>query len=62
MYVFPTQPDFKHTYIKVRKGIKLFVKKIDPDVAYSIVAPSYFSLGCKEVMRITNPWVIHPNK
>lgn len=62
VYVFPAQPDFKHTYIKVRKTIKTLVRKIDPDVAYSIVAPSYFSLGCKEVMRITNPWVVHPNK
>ena len=45
VYVFPAQPDFKHTYIKVRKTIKTLVRKIDPDVEYSIDATSYFSLG-----------------
>lgn len=36
--------------------------KIQPDVVYSITAPSYFSFKAIEVMRFTNPWVTHPNK
>lgn len=36
--------------------------KIQPDVMYSITAPSYFSFKALEVMRFTNPWVTHPNK
>ena len=61
-FVFPTQPDFKHTYEKVKKQIRLLEQKIKPDVVYSVTAPSYFSFETTEVMRFTNPLVTHPNK
>lgn len=61
-FSFPTQPDFKHTYAKVKKQIKLLEQQIKPDVVYSITAPSYFTFEATEVMRFTNPLVTHPNK
>ncbi len=61
-YVFPTQPDFKHSYKRVKKELTELEKRIKPDVVYSITAPSYFTFKAKEVMRFTNPWVTHPNK
>lgn len=61
-FVFPTQPDFKHTYKRVKQQVRELEERIAPDVVYSITAPSYFSFKAKEVMRFTNPWVAHPNK
>ena len=60
-YVFPTQPNL-HSYLKVRKEIRIIEEIIIPDVIYSITAPSYFTFKSKEVMRFTNPWVSHPNE
>lgn len=60
-YVFPTQPDFLHTYKQVKKELKLLEKRTQPHVVYSISAPSYFTFDAPEVMRFTNPWVTHPN-
>ena len=62
IFILPAQPDFKGSYLTVRKLIRTIENKINPDVVYSIVAPSYFIFNSKEVMRITNPWVVHPNK
>ena len=61
-FVFPTQPDFRGSYKKVKKQVAELESKIQPDVVYSITAPSYFSFKAIEVMRFTNPWVTHPNK
>ena len=61
-YVFPTQPDFKGSYKRVKEDLKKLEKELKPDVVYSITAPSYFSFESPEVMRFTNPWVTHPNK
>lgn len=61
-FVFPTQPDFRGSYWKVRTQIRDLEAKIRPDVVYSVTAPSYFSFSATEVMRFTNPWVTHPNK
>lgn len=61
-YVFPTQPDYRHTYKKVKNELKELERKEKPDVVYSITAPSYFTFDTVEVMRFTNPWVTHPNK
>lgn len=60
-YVFPTQPDFKHTYNQVKKQLAELEDRLKPDVVYSITAPSYFTFKTKEVMRFTMPWVTHPN-
>lgn len=61
-FVFPTQPDFFHSYFRVKKELRALENKFKPDVVYSITAPSYFSFKSPEVMRFTNPWVTHPNK
>lgn len=61
-FVFPPQPDFRGSYKKVKKQLAELEAKIQPDVVYSITAPSYFSFKTREVMRFTNPWVTHPNK
>ena len=61
-HVFTTQPDFRHTYNTVKKELKELEQKVNPDVVYSITAPSYFTFDTVEVMRFTMPWVTHPNK
>lgn len=61
-FVFPTQPDFFGTYIKVKHEVAKLENYICPDVIYSITAPSYFTFATVEVMRFTNPLVAHPNK
>ena len=61
-FVFPTQPDFRGSYRRVKKELAELEVKTNPDVVYSITAPSYFTFKTKEVMRFTNPWVTHPNK
>lgn len=61
-FVFPTQPDLCGTYKQVKKQVAELETKIQPDVVYSITAPSYFTFKTREVMRFTNPWVTHPNK
>ena len=61
-YVFPTQPDFKGTYNKVKRELKELERNVKPDVVYSITSPSYFNFDAPEVMRFTNPWVTHPNR
>lgn len=47
---------------KTRKQIKTFEQKINPDIIYSIGAPSYLKFKTKEVLRLTNPFVIGANK
>lgn len=61
-FVFPTQPDFKKTYINVKKQISILEKTIMPDLIYTISAPSYFSFKAIEVLRFANAWVTNPNK
>lgn len=61
-YSFPTQPDFLHSYFRVKKELQILECRIKPNVVYSITAPSYFSFNSLEVMRFTMPWVTHPNK
>lgn len=61
-HVFPTQPDFKGSFKRVRQELKELERKVKPDVVYSITAPSYFTFEAPEVMRFTNPLVTHPNK
>lgn len=61
-YVFPTQPDFKHSYKQVKIKLAALEDQLKPDIVYSITAPSYFTFKTKEVMRFTMPWVTHPNK
>ena len=60
-YVFPTQPDFFHSYNKVKRELRELERAINPNIVYTITAPSYFSFNSTEVMRFTNPLVAHPN-
>lgn len=61
-YVYPTQPDFRHSYKKVKQELRELEQRLSPDVVYSITAPSYFRFKTTEVMRFTMPWVTHPNR
>lgn len=61
-HVFPTQPDYKCSYKRVKQELRELEKRVKPDVIYSITAPSYFTFEAPEVMRFTNPLVAHPNK
>lgn len=61
-FVFPTQPDFLHSYLKVRKEIRRLEPILLPDIVYSINSPSYFSFSAPEVMRFANAWVTNPNR
>lgn len=61
-FVFPTQPDFKGSYKRVKKELRELEQRLRPNVVYSITAPSYFTFEAPEVMRFTNPLVAHPNK
>lgn len=47
---------------KTKKKILKLEKEFNPDIVYSIGAPSYIKFRTKEVQRLTNPWVIGPNK
>lgn len=61
-FVFPSQPDFLGSYRDVQKQLRELERQIQPDVIYTIVAPSYLVFNTPEVMRFTNPWVTQPNK
>lgn len=62
LYVFKDQPDLMDSYWKTQKKLSYLEKAIDPDLIYTITAPSYFRFKFLEVMRYTNPWVANPNK
>lgn len=61
-FVFPTQPDFKGSYQRVRKDLVKWEDEYKPDVIYTISAPCYFTFKTKEVLRFANAWVTNPNK
>lgn len=59
VHVFPTQPN-RQNYFTVRRQLKSLIKTLNPNVVYSILAPSYFSFDCPEVMRCCNAWDLIP--
>ncbi len=61
-FVFPTQPDFMHSYFHVKKELDCLIEKIQPDVIFTTSSPCYFQFKCKEVMRFANAWITNPNK
>lgn len=61
-FVFPTQPDFKGSYRRVKKELAQWEDKYKPDVVYTISSPCYFSFKTTEVMRFANAWITNPNK
>lgn len=60
-FVFETQPDFKNTFWKVKKEIAKLESLINPDIVFSLTAPSYFKFKAPEVMRFANAWVTNHN-
>lgn len=61
-FVFPTQPDFKGSYKRVKKELVQWEEKYKPDVIYTISSPCYFSFKNPEVMRFANAWITNPNR
>ena len=61
-FVFPAQPDFTDTYLRVAKQVRRIEKELNPDLIYSILAPSYLFFRTTEVMRFTYPWMTNPNE
>lgn len=61
-FVFPTQPDFKGSYKRVKRDLAIWEDKYKPDVIYTISSPCYFTFKTPEVMRFANAWVTNPNK
>lgn len=57
LYVFPNQPDIR-SFFRVRHDLNKLLKTIEPDVVYSILAPSYFTFEFPEVMRCANAWSV----
>ncbi|MGG5508117.1 MULTISPECIES: glycosyltransferase [unclassified Myroides] len=43
---------------KVKREIRNYAESVKADVVYSVGAPSYINFKCKEVLRLTNPWLI----
>lgn len=54
-FVFPTQLQLK-TYSKSQRRLDSLIAILKPDVLFSILAPSFFRINCKEVMRCANAW------
>ena len=61
-FVFPTQPDFKGSYQRVKRELNEWEDKYQPDVIYTISSPCYFTFKTPEVMRFANAWITNPNK
>lgn len=61
-YVFPNQPDFRHTYRKVQKQLSDLEEKNEIDVVFTPLGPSYHFFKSREVIRFVNAWVISANK
>lgn len=47
---------------KTRKFILEVEKRFQPDIVYSVGAPSYIKFKSPEVMRLTNPWILKIRK
>ncbi|WP_293879924.1 glycosyltransferase [Sphingobacterium sp. UBA1498] len=45
--------------LKLKRQIKSFANSLNPDIIYSVGAPSYINFKQKEVLRLTNPWIIN---
>ena len=61
-FVFPTQPDFKGSYRRVKRELVQWEEKYKPDVVYTISSPCYFTFKATEVMRFANAWITNPNQ
>lgn len=57
-YEFAISPASIFKGRKVRKEILNIEANFKPNIVYSVGAPSYVKFKSKEVLRLTNPWVI----
>ena len=55
-FVYPNQPDFKGTYLRVKRELRELEDRINPDVVFSPLSPGYFFFKHKEVMGFANAW------
>ncbi len=60
--VFPNQPDFKGTYLRVQNELRELEDRVRPDVIYTILGPSYNFFKSREVIRFVHPWVVTSNE
>lgn len=60
-FVFPNQPDFKHSYVKVQKQLRMLEDDIQPNVIYTILGPCYNFFKSREVIRFANSWATNSN-
>lgn len=58
IHVFPNQPDIR-TFKSAQKRITDIESEVNPDVVYSVLAPSYFTFRKKEIMRCANAWAVN---
>lgn len=61
-FVFPNQPDFKHTFRRVQKQLYQLESSNKIDVVFTILGPNYHLFKTKEVVRFVHPWVVTSNK
>lgn len=61
-FVFPNQPDFKHSFRKVQRQLYELEASIKIDVVFTILGPNYHLFKTKEVVRFVHPWVVTSNK
>lgn len=61
-FVFPNQPDFKHTFRSVQKQLYVVEKNNKIDIVFTPLGPNYHFFKGKEVVRFVHPWVVTSNK
>lgn len=61
-FVFPNQPDFKHSFCRVQKQLYALEKENKIDVVFTPLGPNYHFFKSKEVVRFVHPWVVTSNK
>lgn len=61
-YVYPNQPDFRHSYVTVQNELRHLEEKIRLDVIYTMLGPCYNFFKTKEVIRFCHPWVLTSNE
>lgn len=61
-FVYPNQPDFKHSFRSVQKRLYKLEQDKSIDVVFTILGPNYHLFKAKEVVRFVHPWVVTSNK
>jgi len=61
-FIFPNQPDFKHSFCRVQKQLHELEEAKKINVVYTILGPNYHLFNIKEVIRFVHPWVVTSNQ